>query len=101
MSAGPQTPYGNESGIQMEQEEGFGSSLKRVFSELLRSLKRLLLNLSIQSDGAENFKIYLPLTVSDNGLKEETPNKTFREREYIDVGKDQMGAYTEMSYSLS
>ena len=88
MSAGPQTPYErNESEIQMGQEKGFGSSLKRAFSEFLRSLKRLLLSLSIQSDEAENFKIYLPLTVSDNGLKEETPNKTFREREYIDVGK--------------
>ncbi len=98
MSAGPQTPYEiNESGIQMGQEEGFGSSLKRAFSELIRSLKRLLLSFSIQSDEAENFKIALPLTVSDNGLREETPNTTLREREYLDVGKRSGGgAYRDV-----
>lgn len=92
MSAGPQTPYEiDESGVQMGQEEGFGSSLKRAFSEFIRSLKRFLLSLSIQSDETENFKIALPLTVSDNRLREETSNVTLYESEYIDVGKKSDG----------
>ena len=35
----------------------------------------------------ENFKIALSLIVSDNRLKEDSPNKNFHESEYIDVGK--------------
>jgi uncharacterized membrane protein len=88
MSAGPQTPYEiDESGIQTGQEEGFVSSLKRAFSEFLRSLKEFLLNLSMQSDEVENFKIALPFIISDNRLREEAPNMTLSESGYIDVGK--------------
>ena len=88
MSAGPQTPYEiDESGIQTGQEEGFVSSLKRAFSEFLRSLKKFLLNLSMKSDEVENFKIALPFIISDNRLREEAPNMTLSESGYIDVGK--------------
>ena len=88
MSAGPQTPYEiDESGVQTEHEEGFESSLKRIFSEFLRSLKRLFLSLTVQSEEVKNFKIALPFIVSDNRLREEAPNVTLSESEYIDVGK--------------
>lgn len=56
MSAGPQTPYKiDESGVQTGQEENFVSSLKRAFSEFLRSLKKFLLSISMQSEEMENF----------------------------------------------
>jgi uncharacterized membrane protein len=88
MSAGPQTPYEiDESGVQTGQEEGFVSSLKRAFSEFLRSLKKFLLSLSMQSEEMENFKIALPSIISDNRLREEAPNMTLSESGYIDVGK--------------
>lgn len=88
MSAGPQVPYEiDKSGLQPEQEEGFISSLKRAFSDFLRSLKRFLLNLSMQSDEVENFKIALPFVISDNRLREGAPDITLSESEYIDIGK--------------
>lgn len=88
MSAGPQTLSEiDESGVQTGQKEGFESSLRRAFSELLRSLKKLLLSLSMQSDEVENFKIALPFVISDNRLRGEAPNMTLSDSEYIDVGK--------------
>ena len=83
-----QVPYEiDKSGLQPEQEEGFISSLKRAFSDFLRSLKRFLLNLSMQSDEVENFKIALPFVISDNRLREGAPDITLSESEYIDIGK--------------
>jgi len=88
ISAGPQTPYEiNESKVQTGQEESFGASLKRAFSEFRKFLKKLLLNISMQFDKAENLKIALPFIISDNRLIEEAPNTTFSDSEYIDVGK--------------
>ena len=88
MSAGPQVPYEiDESGTKPGQEEGFMSSLKKAFSDFLRSLKRFLLSFAMQSDEVENFKIALPFVISDNRLREEAQNMTLSESEYIDVGK--------------
>jgi len=88
VSAGPLTPYEiDESGVQTEQEEGLAQNLKKAFSEFLRSLERFLLSLSMQSDDVENFKIALPFIISDNRLRQEVPNMTLSESEYIDVGK--------------
>jgi uncharacterized membrane protein len=88
MSAGPQTPYEiDESGVQAGREEGFVSSIKRAFSEFIRSLKKFLLSLSMQSEEMENFKIALPSIISDNRLREEAPNTTLSGSEYIDIGK--------------
>ncbi|HWQ48773.1 MAG TPA: disaggregatase related repeat-containing protein, partial [Methanosarcina sp.] len=88
MSAGPQTPYEiDESGVQTEREEGFKSSLKRTCSEFIRSLKKNFINLSIPSGKMENVKITLPFIISDNRLREEVPNITESDSEYIDVGK--------------
>ncbi len=92
MSAGPQTAYERgERETQTGQEESFESSLKKTFSEIVRSLKRFLLSLTIQSDEVENFKIALPFVISDNRLREEAPNMTLSESEYIDVGKKSDG----------
>ncbi len=92
MSAGPQTPYEiDENGVQTGQEEDFVSNLKKIFSEFLRSLRRLFLSLTMQSNEAENFKISLPFIVSDNRLRQEAPNITLSESEYIDVGKKSDG----------
>jgi hypothetical protein len=88
LSAGPQGPYQiEENKPHMGQEESLGSSLMRAFSNFLRYLKRFFLNLFIDFNGTENFKTALPLIVSDNRLKEDSPNKNFHESEYIDVGK--------------
>ncbi|PAV13778.1 hypothetical protein ASJ81_03435 [Methanosarcina spelaei] len=66
MCAGLQMSYEiNESVVQTEQEEGFATSFKRVFSEFIRTLKRLFLSLSIQSEKVDNLKIALPLIASD------------------------------------
>ncbi|RXA18039.1 DNRLRE domain-containing protein [Methanosarcina sp. MSH10X1] len=92
MSAGPQTPYEiDESRIPEGQGEDFKSSLQRIFSEFLRSLKRFFLSLSMQSDEIENFKIALPFIISDNRLRQEAPNMTLSENEYIDIGKKSDG----------
>lgn len=92
ISAGPQTTYErDEKEIQTGQEEGFGSSLKRTISEFLRNVKRFLLSLSMQFDEVENLKIALPFVISDNRLRQEAPNTTFSESEYIDVGKKSNG----------
>ena len=74
MSAGPQRPYQiEENRPHMGQEESLGSSLKRAFSNFLRYLKRFFLNLFIDFNETENFKTALPLIVSDNRLKEDSP----------------------------
>jgi hypothetical protein len=88
LSAGPQGPYQIEENIpHMGQEESFGSSLMRAFSNFIRYLKKFFLNLFIDFNEAENFKTALSLIASDNRLKEDFPNKNFHESEYIDVGK--------------
>lgn len=87
MSAGPQTPYEiDDSGVQAGQEEEFESKIERIFSEFLRFLKRFFLDLSLQSGEVENLKIAFPYVISDNRLKQEAPNMTFSESEYIDIG---------------
>ncbi len=66
MCAGPQMSYEiNESVVQTEQEEGFATNFKRVFSEFIRTLKRFFLSLSIQSEKVDNLKTALPLIASD------------------------------------
>lgn len=93
MSAGPQTPYDiDESGVQTGKEEEFESNLRRAFSEFLRSLKRFFLGLSMHSDDVENLKIALPFIISDNRLRQEVPNMTFSESEYIDIGERSDGS---------
>jgi uncharacterized membrane protein len=45
----------------------------------------------MQSDEIENFKIALPFIISDNRLRQEAPNMTLSENEYIDIGKKSDG----------
>ena len=95
MSAGPQTSYKrDESGAQTGQEESFESNLKKAFADFIRSLERFILSFFMQPDEVENFKIALPFIISDNRLREEAPNITFSDSEYIDVGKrSERGTY--------
>ncbi|RPJ78676.1 MAG: hypothetical protein EHM20_03360 [Alphaproteobacteria bacterium] len=65
LSAGPQRPYHiEENKTHIAQEESFVSSLKRAFSDLLRSLKRFFLNLFTDFNETENFKTALHLIIS-------------------------------------
>lgn len=92
MSAGPKRPYQiEENKTQIEQEEDTESIFKRIFSKIVSFLNRFFSSLSIDVDETDRFKTVLPSVVSDNRLKEESPNTTFRESEYIDVGKSSDG----------
>ena len=67
LSAGPQRPYQiEENRSHMGQEESFVSSLKRAFSNFLRSLKRFFLNLFTDFNETENFKTAFPLIISES-----------------------------------
>jgi len=88
MSAGPQRSYQiEEKRTKTEPEEDSESSLKRFFSKIINFLKRFILSLSTDVDETEKLKTALPSIVSDNRLKEDSPNTTLRESEYIDVGE--------------
>jgi hypothetical protein len=88
LSAGPQMPYEiDESGVHTELDEGSESTFKKNLLEFLSSLKKLLLSFLPQSNENGNSKTFLPLIISENRLKEDSPNMTLRENEYIDVGK--------------
>ncbi|KKG10341.1 hypothetical protein EO98_13550 [Methanosarcina sp. 2.H.T.1A.6] len=89
MKVGPQEmPYEiDENGIDMGQEEGLGSDIKRAISKMVRFVKNIFLGFTSGESEDENIKIALPSVVSDNRLKEESPNTTFRETEYMDVGE--------------
>jgi uncharacterized membrane protein len=88
MSAGPEIPYQiNEEGTPTEPEEESEPNLKRLISEIISYIKRFFLGFTIDVDKIESLKTALPPIVSDNRLKDESPNKTFSESEYIDVGQ--------------
>jgi uncharacterized membrane protein len=86
LKAGPQEiPYEIDDGINIGQD--LGSDIKRAVSKMLRFIKRILLSFTSEESDNEEFKIALSPVISDNRLKEESPNITFRETEYIDVGE--------------
>jgi hypothetical protein len=88
MSAGPQSSYEiDESGIHIGQQDKSESTLKGDILEFLNSLKRIFLGFFTKTGGNGSFNTFLPLIISDNRLKEDSPNVTLRESEYMDVGK--------------
>jgi len=87
ITAGPQEmPYErDENG--MEQEEGLKSKIERAISKIVRFVKNTFLGFASGESEEENLKIISLSVTSDNRLKEEAPNTTYRETEYIDVGE--------------
>ncbi|WP_269851133.1 disaggregatase related repeat-containing protein [Methanosarcina horonobensis] len=91
----------NDDGIDIEQEEGqeegLESAIKRVISEIIRFVKSIFSGFTSGGSDNEGLKIALPSVVSDNRLKEESSNTTFRETEYIDVGeRPESGKYRDV-----
>ena len=92
ISAGPERPYEIEdSGIQIEKEESFISNLRSTFSSFIRYIKEFFSSLFTGPAEEEKFKTAFPLVISDNRLRAEYSNMTFRESEYIDVGETEDG----------
>ena len=58
---------------------------------MVRFVKNIFLGFTSGESDNENIKIALPSVVSDNRLKEESPNTTYRETEYMDVGERSEG----------
>lgn len=88
LKAGPQElPYEIDNGIHTGQEESLISKIKRAISEMVRSIKRILLSFTSEETENEELKIVSSSIVSDNRLKDESSNTTFRETEYIDIGE--------------
>ncbi|HIH94542.1 TPA: DNRLRE domain-containing protein [Methanosarcina acetivorans] len=84
INAGPQeTPPEIEHG--MGQEEG--SYIERAISKMVGFVKNTFLGFASGESEEENLKIISLSVASDNRLKEEAPNTTYRETEYIDVGE--------------
>jgi hypothetical protein len=98
LKAGPQEiPYEIDDGINIGQD--LGSDIKRAVSKMLRFIKRILLSFTLEESDNEEFKIALSPVISDNRLKEESPNTTFRETEYIDVGEERkIGKYKTLYF---
>jgi len=89
INAGPQEmPYEiDEHGIDTGQEEGLKSAIERAISKIVRFIKNTFFGFASGEPDEENLKIILLSVASDNRLKEEAPNTTYRETEYIDVGE--------------
>jgi uncharacterized membrane protein len=86
LEVGPQEmPYEIDDGINIGQD--LGSDIKRAIAKMVRFIKRILLSFTSEESENEEFKIAFPSVISDNRLKEESSNTTFRETEYIDVGE--------------
>lgn len=88
IKAGPQElPYDiDDRDIGTGQEEGLGSSIKKIISKIVRFVKNLFSGFALGESSNENLKTAFPSLISDNRLKEESPDMTFRETEYMDVG---------------
>jgi uncharacterized membrane protein len=93
LKAGPQElPYEiDEHDTDVGQEEGLESNIKKMISKMVRFVKNIFLSFTSGESDNENLKTFLPSVVSDNRLKEESPNTTFRETEYMDVGERSEG----------
>ncbi|MGB9927763.1 MAG: disaggregatase related repeat-containing protein, partial [Methanosarcina sp.] len=91
ISAGPERPYEIEDRGFQADKEGFISRLKDAFSSLMESVKEFLSSLYVSSAEEEKYKTFLPPVVSDNRLRTESSNTTFRESEYIDIGEREDG----------
>ncbi|WP_410508075.1 disaggregatase related repeat-containing protein [Methanosarcina hadiensis] len=88
LKAGPQEfPYEIDNGIHTGREESFGSEIKKAISKMVSFIKRILLSFTLEASDSEELKVSLPSLISDNRLKEDSSNITFRETEYIDVGE--------------
>ncbi|MDQ1274772.1 MAG: hypothetical protein QG610_344 [Euryarchaeota archaeon] len=88
LKVGPQElPYEIDDDIEIGQEESLGSEIKSAILEMIRFMKRILLSFTSGESDSEELKIALPSVVSDNRLKAESSNTTFRKTEYIDVGE--------------
>lgn len=86
LEVGPQEmSYEIDDGINIGQD--LGSDIKRAIAKMVRFIKRILLSFTSEEPENEEFKIAFPSVISDNRLKEESSNTTFRETEYIDVGE--------------
>ncbi|MCC4768772.1 DNRLRE domain-containing protein [Methanosarcina sp. DH2] len=93
LQAGPQElPYEiDEHDTDAGQEEGPESGIERMISKIIRFVKNIFLSFTSGESDNENLKTALPSVVSDNRLKEESPNTTFRETEYMDLGERSEG----------
>ncbi len=99
LKVGPQgMPYEiDEQDIDMGQEESLESKIKMAISKMVRFMKNIYLSFISGISNDENLKIALPSVVSDNRLKEESPNISYRETEYMDVGeRSDGGIYREV-----
>ncbi|AKB76169.1 hypothetical protein MSLAZ_2908 [Methanosarcina lacustris Z-7289] len=99
LKVGPQgMPYEiDEQDIDKGQEESLESKIKMAISKMVRFVKNIYLSFISGISNGEKLKIALPLVVSDNRLKEESPNITYRETEYMDVGEmSDGGKYREV-----
>ncbi|AKB17354.1 MULTISPECIES: disaggregatase related repeat-containing protein [unclassified Methanosarcina] len=89
INAGPQEmPYEiDEHGIDARREEGIKYDIERAISKIVKFVKNTFLGFTSGESDEETLKIASLSVVSDNRLKEESPNTTYRETEYTDVGK--------------
>jgi len=89
IKAGPQElPYEiDEHDIDMGQEGGPVSKIKKTISGIIDFIKRIFLGLTSAEEDRESLNTVSLSAVSDNRLKEKSSNTTYRETEYIDVGE--------------
>ncbi len=92
IKSGPQNiSYEIDDGIDIGQKKGLIYEIKRTISEIIRSIKKIFLSFISGESDNEELEIVLPLVISDNRLKEENPDSTLRDTEYIDVGESPDG----------